>query len=111
MKHDIPSYQEPEPYCKIGHKPQPHQPDDIYELVLSEFVSAIDPKNYFVTSGEAIQKAKKLEQDLWHMAGEARKLRRLLEKARGSAVYLETEWQDGHLILRRKNPRSKKGKE
>lgn len=109
MTSNTSSYQESEPYCKIGGKPQEHHPEGIYELKLIEFLQAIDPKTYFVTSGEAVQKAKKLERDLWVMAGKARQLRTLLEKARGPAVYLETEWQEGaRLVLKRKNPRVKK---
>jgi hypothetical protein len=102
-------YKEPDQLCKLGNKREEHQPDGIWELVLSNFISPIDPKKYFVTSGEAVQKAKKLEEDIWSLAGKARSLRKLLEKARSPAVYLETEWMDGsRLILKRKNPRKHK---
>lgn len=102
-------YQEPDPHCKIGGKKQLHQPEGIFELVLSDFFKgAIDPKSYFVTSGEAVRKAEQLEKDLWYAAGQARKLKNLLKVAREKAVYLETEWNnDHHLILKRKNPRNK----
>jgi len=33
----------------------------------------INPQSYFVTSGDAVEKAKVLEKDLWHLAGELRK--------------------------------------
>ena len=103
-------YKEPDPLCKLGSKREEHQPDGVWELVLNDFLNAIDPKKYFVTSGEAVQKAKKLEEDIWSLAGKARSLRKMLEKAREPAVYLETEWIDGgRLILKRKNPRNKKG--
>lgn len=102
------TYHEPDPYCKIGGKKQLHQPEAIFELTLSDFFSgAIDPKTYFVTSGEAVRKAEQLEKDLWFAAGQARKLKNLLKTAREKAVYLETEWNDGRLILKRKNPRNK----
>ncbi len=102
------TYKEPDPYCRIGGKKQLHQPDAIFELVLSDFFTGpIDPKAYFVTSGEAVRKAEQLEKDLWFAAGQARKLRNLLKVAREKAVYLETEWNDGRLILKRKNPRNK----
>jgi len=99
------------PYCKFGQEHEEHQQDGVWELILSEFVSAIDPKNYFVTSGEAVQKAKKLEEDLFKMAGKARKLRYALEKARQPAVYLESEYTEVGLIIKRKNPRNKKPKD
>lgn len=36
-------------------------------------VEQINPASYFVTSGDAVEKAKVLEKDLWHLAGELRK--------------------------------------
>jgi hypothetical protein len=36
-------------------------------------VPQINPASYFVTSGDAVEKAKVLEKDLWHLAGELRK--------------------------------------
>ena len=102
-------YKEPQLYCKIGQKREEHQPDDIFELIIGDFLRAVDPKTYFVTSGEAVQKAKKLEDDLWYLAGQARKLRGLLEKAKGPAKWLETEWNSfGQLVLKRKWPRPAK---
>lgn len=106
-----PPYREQDPYCKLGNNRELHQPETVWELILADFVTGIDPKNYFVTSGEAVQKAKKLEEDIWLLAGKARKLRNLLEKARGSSTYLETEWTDGgRLLLKKKDPRNKKPK-
>lgn len=101
------SYQEPQLYCKIGQRRQEHQPEDIFELAIMDFLKAIDPKMYFVTSGEAVQKARKLEEDLKYQATQARKLRILLEKAKGPAKWFETEWNSsGQLILKRKWPRN-----
>ena len=107
----VPAYQEPEQYCKLGNPRKEHQPDGIFHLVMKDFMSAIDPNTYFITSGEAIAKAEKLEKDIWLMAGKARQLKNMLKKARGPAVYLETEWNDGRLLLKRKNPRNPKVKE
>ena len=107
----IPPYQEPEQYCKLGNHRKEHQPDGIFHLVMKDFMTPIDPNTYFITSGEAIAKAEKLEKDIWTMAGKARQLKNLLKQARGPAVYLETEWNDGRLLLKRKNPRNPKTKE
>jgi hypothetical protein len=108
----VPAYQEPEQYCRLGNTPKEHQPDGIYQLNMKEFMPAIDPNAYFVTSGEAVAKAERLEKDIWLMAGKARQLKNLLKKARGPAVYLETERHpDGSVILKRKNPRNPKVKE
>jgi hypothetical protein len=105
---EITPYKEPEPFCYLDGKHEPHQPEGVWELKVADFINGIDPKTYFITSGEAVKKAEKLERDIWEMAGKARKLRNLLLKARGPAVYLETEWIDGaRLIIKRKNPRNK----
>lgn len=104
----VPKYEEPEQFCRLGKNKKEHQPEGIYQLVLKEFMTPIDPHQYFITSGEAIAKAEKLEKDIWLMAGKARQLKNLLKKARGPAVYLETEWNDGRLLLKRKNPRNPK---
>lgn len=56
-----------------------------FELVLDDHIQAvhpktfgikeefIDPRRYFITSGDAIQKARVLEQDLWQLAARLRK--------------------------------------
>jgi hypothetical protein len=76
---------------------------------MKDFIAPIDPNTYFITSGEAVAKAERLEKDIWLMAGKARQLKNLLKKARGPAVYLETErgLEDQIIILKRKNPRNK----
>lgn len=107
----VPKYEEPEQFCRLGEHRKEHQPEGIYQLIMKDFMTPIDPNQYFITSGEAIAKAEKLEKDIWLMAGKARKLRNLLKKARGPAVYLETEWNDSRLLLKRKNPRNKDKKE
>ena len=85
-----------------------YHPKNIWELDITEFVDAVDPKDYFVTSGEATIKARRLEKDLFAMAGKARRLSNLLKKLKGENVYLETTWQDGRLLLKAKNPRKNK---
>lgn len=106
----IPAYQEPAKFCKLGETRKEHQPDGIYQLIMKEFMMPIDPNTYFITSGEAVAKAERLEKDIWLMAGKARQLKNLLKKARGPAVYLETErgLEDQAIILKRKNPRNPK---
>ncbi len=143
---------------------EPHP--SVFELVLSDFLEfinpvdyhleerAIDPANYFITSGDAVEKARILERDLWQLAGElrkkccsiiesehacshsqaqelyrkgvrprkppklkefevaiwrsagaSRKLLNALIKAKGSNIFLETEWDNHHLKCIPKNPR------
>jgi hypothetical protein len=98
-------------YCRLGLEKQDHHPDDVWELVVSDFVQAIDPKQYFITSGDAVQKSKRLVEDFKTMTDAAIKFNKLLMKAKGPATYLETEWTAVHgLLIKRKDPRSKKKK-
>lgn len=101
------------PYAKVklnktGEERRPYHKKDVWELDITELVQAIDPKDYFCTTGEAVIKSKKLEADLFAAAGIARKLRNTLIKLRSENVYLETQWVDGRLLLKAKNPRKNK---
>ncbi len=118
------------------------------ELFVSDFLQIMDPPrqfdlelfdptSYYVTSGDAIQKAKYLSTLMWKYAGTARKqlsqmktkskasvefekmcwknagacnkMIHALKRVRGDAVFLETEWNDEHkLLCIPKNPRSVK---
>lgn len=150
---------------RIG-DPIQHPPPPVFELFISEHVSTIDPRefgvdrdginpvDYFVTSGDAVEKAKILDRDLWQLAGalrreayaliaadhkcdliqaqdlfrqgirpqnparfgeleaatwkaagQSRKLLSALKAAKGTNIFLETEWQDHHLLCIPKNPR------
>jgi len=111
---------------------------------------SIDPKKYFVTSGEAVTKSTVLENDLWEIykqllkltieifededlealyslrinmlskfdkqlqkcllecwksSCQARYLTIHLTEARGTHLFLETDWQDGDIVCYPKNPR------
>ena len=112
-------------------------PPTVFELVVEDYLPFIDPKvfgikaesinpfDYFVTSGDAVEKAKVLERDYWKLAGrirqakvskayetamwkaagQARKMLNALKEAKGENTFLETEWVDHCLILMTKNPR------
>lgn len=101
---DIPPYVEPEKYASLGDEPQAHQPKNAWKVPINNF-KPIDPKSYFITSGEATVKVKKLEEDAWRLAGAIRSLRMQLEKTKGVNKYLETSWDEGRLIVKQKNPR------
>jgi hypothetical protein len=96
-------------------------------------IKGIKPKMYFVTSGDAVEKAKVLEADLWTLAGKiktiygksaderhqklikaiwsaagkARAMLQHLKKVRGDAIFLETETRNHILYCIPKNPRIK----
>lgn len=93
-------------------------------------VEHIDPHSYFITSGDAIAKTKKLEHDLWKLAGRVKVQARTTKKrkyaqvvwqcagrcasmlkkliaVRGSFCFLETEWRNGGVLtVTPKNPRT-----
>jgi len=119
----------------------------VYELVIYDHVpfvnpadykvefESIDPHYYFITSGDAVEKTRVLEREMWELAGKVRKhiktikkptklqkeyekavwnaagkartLLRRLREARGTDCFLETEWDDHKLLCVAKNPRSK----
>lgn len=79
----------------------------VWQLNVADFLKPIDPSRYYVTSGEAVTKARRLEQDLFEAAGDARRLANILQRLRGESTYLETQWYDGKLLVIRKDPRSK----
>lgn len=95
-------------YARLGKEPTEDQPDGVYYANIYDYVPKIDPLQYFITSGEAILKAEKLEADLWKAAGLAKKFVSMLKKAKASAKFLETSVEDETIIiLKRKNPRVK----
>lgn len=97
-----------EPYAKVtmdGEDRKTFQPKNVWELKLYEFIDLIDPVDYFRSTGEAILKIRRLEADLFAAAGQARKIGNILDKLRDDNVYLETQWNDGRLLLKAKNPR------
>jgi hypothetical protein len=93
----------------------------------------IDPREYFITSGEAVIKGSVLENDLWdnykflyrHYHIEGNKEKEILDclnecwkcslqstsltinliEARGINLFLETDWHNGLIICYPKNPR------
>jgi hypothetical protein len=136
-------------FALVGDEFDVFKPPPIFELRLEDHIPDIDPEKfgyardkvpwirpsyYFITSGEAIAKARKLESDLWALAhklksnrpkkahkkyknyeaavwGSAVKARLLVKKllsVKQSNCFLETEWRDGSLLLIPKNPRGMK---
>ena len=87
---------------------EPHQPKGVWELSIDDFhehLKLIDPKAYFITSGEAIRKTERLCADLHDALNGAKCLLRALKAVKGKAKYLETQWEDNRLLLKQKNPR------
>ena len=86
----------------------PHQPKGVWHLDLEcfhESLKVIDPKAYFITSGEAVRKTERLCEDLRNALQAAELLQIVLKSLKGSAKYLETQWESNRLLLKQKNPR------
>lgn len=96
-----------EKYARIGEKPEQGQCKKTFKIPIEDY-RTIDPKKYFVTTGEATTKIKVLLNDINELAREARKLQRLLEKTKDESDYLETAWEDGSLLVKKKVARSRK---
>lgn len=103
-------YVEPEPFAFLGQQPEPHQPDGVFDVTSAlKDLPAIDPRDYYRTSGEAVKKAEKLVSDLYSAAVKARSFKDKLERSRADAKYLETQWDNLKLLVKRKYPRKKDG--
>jgi len=63
--------------------------------VKEEFV---DPNEYFVTSGDAVEKAKVMERDLWQLAGKLRTkvIERIMAESRCTKVKALEKYRKGH---------------
>lgn len=83
----------------------------------------IRPRDYFITSGDAIAKSRVLLKDIFsYTVSQNNDLRLLamraaectslviekLETWRGDAIFMETEWNDHKLLCIPKNPRKRK---
>lgn len=93
-------------YAKIGEEPQKGQPKKIWTVPIDEY-QKIDPKEYFVTTGEATVKIDILLADIKELSNELRKLKRQLIKTKGDSDYLETCWESSELLIKKKEKRGK----
>lgn len=69
-----------------------------YGLKSQEYIDrCIDPARYFVTSGDAVEKTKVLERDIWNLAGDLRKKSyQIIEKEYGcSAAEAQKKFRKG----------------
>jgi hypothetical protein len=111
-------YAEGEPYAEIVYKPfakgglcqnrSPHQPKGVWHIDIANFheaLKAIDPKSYFITSGEAVRKTETLCTDLKNALQIANRLLTIFKTLKADAKYLETQWESDRLLIKTKNPR------
>jgi hypothetical protein len=94
---------------KIPETREEGQKPGVWTLNINDFnLKSIEPHKYYLTTGDAIIKTSVLEKDLFRAAIMARKLKNILTKLKDKAERLETKWEDGNLILMKKDCRKKK---
>ena len=76
-----------------------------------EKLKKIDPKYFFITTGEATVKIQVLLDELKDLTKDVKKLQKLFITTKDESDYLETCWEDGDLILKKKEKRSRAKKE
>lgn len=91
-------------YATLGNEPKTGQPKKVFLVPIKDY-SSIDPKSYFVTTGEATVKIDVLIEDLQNMVKHAKNLKKIFVKTKGESDYLETRWEDGDLLVMKKEKR------
>lgn len=94
-------------YVNIGETPGKKQSKKVFIVPIKEY-EPINPHEYFITTGEATTKIDVLIDDLTEQLKEMKKLKKLLIKTKGESDYLETCWEDGNLVVKKKEKRSRR---
>lgn len=81
-----------------------------FTLNIDMYSKELNPKKYFLTSGDAVSKTEKLIEDIQGMLSNIKGLHHDLLELRGENKFLETEINKGKITMKIKNPRSKKEK-
>lgn len=96
----------------VGETPTEDQDKKTFLFPVDD-IRTIVPKDYFITTGEAIIKLDVLIGDLQETLKKAKSFKKKLIKTKGSSKWLETGWDgSGNLLVRKKEarPRSKNAK-
>jgi len=105
-KEELTKLIEMEPYCVLGYESMLKQPKDVWDATESlRQLCPINPRDYYTTSGEAIQKTQKLIDDTKKLLLETKSFLNKLIKSKGQKKYLESSWDDNKLLVKAKNPR------
>lgn len=100
------SLEKNEKYAILGEDPAKGQSKKAWIVEIDSY-NKIDPKEYFITTGEATVKIDVLINDLENLTKEAKKLKKQLIKTKGESDYLETCWESSNLIVKKKEKRSR----
>jgi len=97
-------------YAILGNVPEQGQSKKAFILEIDNY-EAIDPKEFFITTGEATVKIDVLLKRLEKLTKDVRKLKKKLIDTKGESDYLETCWEDRDLIVKKKEKRSRAKKD
>ena len=102
----MPSEHAKRKYAMVGKSPEHGQSKKAWIVPIDEY-KKMDPKYYFITTGEAIVKINVLLKDLKESMKQMQNLKKIFVKTKGDSDYLETCWEDGNLLVKKKDKRSK----
>jgi hypothetical protein len=101
-------------FALIGEERQEEELKNVWQIPLDKDPkTGIDPRkgvkplDYFITTGEAVIKTEVMIKDTKALLRYAQNLLKKLRKSKEKAVYMETEWREGLLIVKQKNPKKK----
>ncbi|MHA1372227.1 MAG: hypothetical protein ACTSRA_21210 [Promethearchaeota archaeon] len=97
-------------YAILGNTPEQGQSKKAWILEI-EKLQKIDPKYFFITTGEATIKIQVLIDVIKDLLKDVKKLQKVFIATKDESDYLETCWEDGNLILKKKEKRSRAKKE
>lgn len=95
-----------ESYPMLGDKPVGSQNKKAWIVPIDNFKPII-PRDYFVTTGEAIVKVDMLIEHTQALLHNLNAFRKSLVSTKNDAKYLETCWEDGKLLVKQKNAKKK----
>jgi len=98
-----------ERFATIGETPGSHQSKKTFIFPVDKLPSII-PKEYYITTGEAIVKMDYLIKQTEKLLNELYNVREKLNKTKGKAKWLETCWEGGVLLVKKKDARGGCGK-
>ena len=91
-------------YPIIGCVPSNNQSKKVWVVPIDKY-KKVDPRDYFITTGEAIVKIDVLLKDLKELTKNICKLKKSLIDAKGDSDYLETCWENNKLLVKKKDKR------
>ena len=97
-------------YAIVGEEPTDDQPKKCWKVLIDEY-KGVNPRDFFITTGEAIVKLDHTIKCTRNLLESLKKLRAKMIKSKSTSKYLETSWDDGILVVKRKDVRSKEKEE